>query len=60
MKRFNKIDLNRVKSMIYLLDYEDDSIYSVAKEHLLMVGERALPLLEGYLQADDSLMQHRN
>ncbi len=45
--------------MIYLLDDEDDSIYSVAKEHLLMVGERALPLLEGYLQADDSLMQHR-
>ena len=35
MKRFNKIDLNRVKSLIYLLDDEDDSIYSIAKEHLL-------------------------
>jgi regulator of sirC expression with transglutaminase-like and TPR domain len=59
MKQLDKADISRVKSLIYLLDDEDDSIYSIAKEHLLMTGERALPVLEGYLQADDSLMQQR-
>ena len=59
MKQLNKIDISRVKSLIYLLDDEDDSIYSIAKEHLLLTGERALPVLESCLQADDSLMQHR-
>lgn len=59
MKQFNKIDVTRVKSLIYLLDDEDDSIYSVAKEHLLLAGERVLPFLEDYLEADDSLMQRR-
>ena len=59
MKQLNEIDVSRFKSLIYLLDDEDDSIYSIAKEHLLLAGERALPVLERYLQADDSLMQHR-
>ena len=59
MKQFNKTDLSRIKSLIYLLDDEDDSIYSIAKENLLFAGERVLPVLEGYMQGDDSLMQHR-
>jgi len=59
LKQLNKIDINRVKSLIYLLDDEDDSIYSIAKEHLLLTGEQALPVLEEYLQIDDSLMQQR-
>ncbi len=59
MKQINKIELNRFKSLIYLLDDEDDSIYSVVKEHLLFAGEKALPVLEGYMQPEDSLMQKR-
>jgi regulator of sirC expression with transglutaminase-like and TPR domain len=59
LKQLNKIDVNRVKSLIYLLDDEDDSIYSTAKEHLLLTGEQALPVLEEYLQSDNSLMQQR-
>ncbi len=59
MKQSNEINISRVKSLIYLLDDEDDSIYSTAKEHLLLAGESALPVLEGYLQTDDSLIQHR-
>ena len=59
MKQYDKNEINRFKSLIYLLDDEDDSIYSLAKEHLLLAGERALPVLEGYLQTDDSLMQQR-
>ena len=59
MKQINKIDINRLKSLIYLLDDEDDSIYAVAKEHLLLTGEQALPVLESCLQPDDSLMQQR-
>src|SRR5208283_316770 len=59
MKQLDKNDINHFKSLIYLLDDEDDSIYSIAKEHLLLAGERALPVIEGYLQTDDSLMQHR-
>ena len=52
MKQFDKIDLTRFKSLIYLLDDEDDSIYSIAKEHLFYAGEQALPVLEEYLQAE--------
>jgi regulator of sirC expression with transglutaminase-like and TPR domain len=59
MKRLEKIDVTRVKSLIYLLDDEDDSIYSSAKDHLLQSGEEVLPVLESYLQSDDSLMQRR-
>jgi len=59
MKQLDKNDISRFKSLIYLLDDEDNSIYSLAKEHLLLAGERALPVLEGYLQSDDSLMQQR-
>jgi len=59
MKRLEKIDLTRVKSLIYLLDDEDESIYFSAKDHLLQSGEQVLPVLESYLQTDDSLMQKR-
>lgn len=59
MKQLDKDALIRVKSLIYLLDDEDDSIYSVAKKHLLSAGESALPVLEDYLQIEDSLIQRR-
>jgi regulator of sirC expression with transglutaminase-like and TPR domain len=59
MKQLDEDSINRLKSLIYLLDDEDDSIYSIAKHHLLQTGEEALPVLEGYFQTDDSIMQHR-
>ena len=59
MKDLDKNGVNRVKSLIYLLDDEDDSVYSIAKQHLLSEGENALPIIEDYLQIEDSLMQRR-
>ena len=59
MKNLDKNAIIRVKSLIYLLDDEDDSIYSVAKQQLLSAGESALPVLEDYLQIEDTLIQRR-
>jgi regulator of sirC expression with transglutaminase-like and TPR domain len=58
-KHFNEMDITRVKSLICLLDDEDDSIYLIARDHLISIGELALPLLESHLHADEAVLQER-
>lgn len=59
IKHFNKNYLTRVKSLISLLDDEDNSIYNIARENLISMGEIALPLLENHLQANEPVLQER-
>jgi len=59
IKRFNENDITRVKSLINLLDDEDNSIYIIARDHLILMGEMALPYLESHLQANDPILQER-
>jgi regulator of sirC expression with transglutaminase-like and TPR domain len=58
-KHFNENDITRVKSLICLLDDEDDSIYLIARDHLISMGELALPFLESHLHADEAVLQER-
>jgi regulator of sirC expression with transglutaminase-like and TPR domain len=59
MKHFSESDITRVKSLINLLDDEDNSIYTIAREHLISMGEIALPFLEIHLRINDPLLQER-
>lgn len=59
MKTLDEKAVIRVKSMINLLNDEDDSIYNTIRQHLMETGESALPLLEGYLETEDPLLRER-
>lgn len=59
IKRFSSKDITRVKSLINLLDDEDNSIYVIARDHLISMGEIALPLLESHLHVDEPVLQER-
>jgi len=59
MKTLDEKAITRVKSLINLLNDEDDSIYDTVRQHLIEAGEGALPLLEGYLESDDSILRER-
>jgi len=51
--------VSRVKSLINLLSDEDDSIYNTVRQHLMETGPEALPLLEDYLETEDSVLRER-
>jgi regulator of sirC expression with transglutaminase-like and TPR domain len=59
IKHFNENDVTRVKSLINLLDDEDNSIYIIVRDNLISMGEVALPLLESHLQTNEPLLQER-
>lgn len=59
MKEHNETNIGDVKSLISLLDDEDDSVYAVVRECLISKGEAALPLLESCLQTNEPLLQQR-
>lgn len=59
IKRFNEKEITRVKSLINLLDDEDNSIYLIARDYLISMGEMTLPLLESHLQANEPVFQER-
>ncbi|HKZ41667.1 MAG TPA: hypothetical protein VJ044_11930, partial [Candidatus Hodarchaeales archaeon] len=59
MKPFSENDITRIKSLINLMDDEDDSIYTIARDHLISMGEIALPYLEVNLRSDDPVLQLR-
>lgn len=59
MKSLDENDIIRFKSLINLLDDEDNSIYSSVKSYLIQAGEEALPFLEDCLEASDPLVKSR-
>jgi len=59
MKILDENGVTRVKSLINLLNDEDDSIYSTVRQHLIDTGTAALPFLEESLDSGDSLLKQR-
>ena len=59
MKSLDINNITRLKSMLSLLDDEDDSIYRQIKKSLISLGESALPHLDDYLNTSNTLLNER-
>ena len=60
MKQYDKNEINRFKSLIYLLDDEDDSNHSLAKRTPAFSWRTRFACVRGvFRKTDDSLMQQR-
>ena len=59
MKTLNEQGITRLKSLLTLLDDEDNSIYNIAREKLISMGELALPYLVNYLHVAEPVLKER-